>query len=262
VQLLDLTDFPALHRLLATLRPEAIVNAAAEGSVDAVQAQPDAFYPLNVEVPKVLAQYSRDHEIPLVHISSNAVFGSKPPPYDDASPCGPVNAYGELKRQAEEAVQRIYPEASILRPIQMYGWPRGERRANLASTWISKLRCGEPIQVVDDVVSEPLWAADTARAIRTLVTQPVRGPINISGGLPMTLFQFACLVAREFELDGALVTPVATESFTALAPRPRDTRFTLRRLHDELGVLPLAPELGLTEMRAEETPETDRNQSV
>ena len=262
VELLDLTDFPALHRMLCAVRPEAIVNAAAEGSVDAVQARPDDFYRLNVEVPKALAQYCRDHGIPLVHISSNAVFGSDPAPYDDDSRHGPVNAYGVLKCQAEEAVRQMYPEASILRPIQMYGWPRSTRRANLASAWISQLRRDQPIQVVDDVVSEPLWVGDTAEAIRRLISEPVRGPINISGGEPITLFEFARLVALQFDLDDALVAPVSSDSFTSLAPRPRDTRFTLRRLRDEIGIHPLPIRLGLAEMRLEEARDRVRGPSV
>lgn len=262
VELLDLTDFPALSRLLNSVRPEAIVNAAAEGSVDAVQARPDVFYPLNVEVPKVLAKYCRDHELPLVHVSSNAVFGSDPGPYDDDSPFGPVNAYGLLKCQAEEAVRLVYPEASILRPIQMYGWPRSGRRPNLASAWIGQLRRHQPIKVVDDVVSEPLWAADTADAVRRLIREPVRGPVNISGGEAMTLFEFARLVAQQFELDDALIAPVPSHSFTSLAPRPSDTRFTLRRLRDEVGIHPLPTRLGLSEMRSEEVRATVRGQSV
>lgn len=262
VELLDLTDTPALHRMLDAVRPDAIVNAAAEGSVDAVQAQPDDFYALNVEVPRILAQYCRDHAIPLVHVSSNAVFGSDPSPYDDDSPYSPVNAYGELKCQAEEAVRQMYPEASILRPIQMYGWPRSKRRENLASSWISQLRRDQPIQVVDDVVSEPLWAADTAEAIRRLIGEPVSGPINISGGEAMTLFEFARVVARQFELDEALITPVLSDSFTSLAPRPSDTRFTLRRLRDKVGIEPLPVRVGLTEMRLEEARATVRGPSV
>jgi dTDP-4-dehydrorhamnose reductase len=238
--------------MLDAVRPDAIVNAAAEGSVDAVQARPDDFYALNVEVPKLLARYCRDREVPLVHVSSNAVFGSDPSPYDDDSPYSPVNAYGVLKCQAEEAIGQIYPDASIVRPIQMYGWPRPRRRANLASAWISQLRLDQPIQVVDDVVSEPLWAADTADAIRRLICEPVSGPTNISGGEVMTLFEFARVVAQQFELDEALITPVPSDSFTTLAPRPSDTRFTLRRLRDEVGIEPLPVRVGLTEMRLEE----------
>ena len=262
VHLLDLTDTLALHRMLDAVRPEAIVNSAAEGSVDAVQVRPDDFYVLNVEVPKVLAQYCRDHAIPLVHVSSNAVFGSSPAPYDDDSPYGPVNAYGVLKCQAEEGVRQIYPEASILRPIQMYGWPRSKRRANLASAWISQLRRNESIQVVNDVISEPLWAADTADAIRRLIGEPVRGPINISGGEPTTLFEFARLVALQFGLNDTLITPVPSDSFASLAPRPSDTRFTLRRLRDEVGIDPLPVGLGLAEMRLEEVRDSVRGPSV
>jgi len=258
----DLTDVQKLRQLLQRFQPDAIVNAAGEGSVDAVQARPEKFYPLNVEVPSILASYCRDREIPFIHISSNAVFGAAPPPYDDRAPYGPVNAYGDLKRQAELRVQSAYPAATILRPIQMYGWPQTGRRANLASGWIAKLRAREPIQVVDDVVSEPLWAGDAAETIRTLIKRPIGGPVNLSGGQALTLYEFAGLVAQEFNLDSALVGPVLTDHFTTLAPRPRDTRFSLLRLRNELGISPLEPRVGLAEMVAEERRNSFQDQDV
>ena len=126
----DVTSTRALTSVLDAIQPDVIVHAAAEGRVDAVEGNADAYRPLNVEVSRDLAQYSAAAGIQYVFISSNAVFGGAPTPYSDDSPFDPVNDYGRLKAEAEVAVSSVNGDALIVRPILMYGWPYPEHRLN------------------------------------------------------------------------------------------------------------------------------------
>jgi dTDP-4-dehydrorhamnose reductase len=241
----NLADPNEVESALLSLNPSAIVNSAAEGRVDAVQGKKDEFRPLNVELPRVLSRYGHEHGINVVHISSNAVFAGRTNTYSDTDAPDPINDYGILKQEAEVAVLGENPRALVLRPILMYGWPQGSGRTNPAASWISSLRAGQEIKVVDDVWSQPLYAGDCAQAVWKGILESASGAVNVSGGVRLSLYEFAQLVAQVFDFDDSLIKPVSISSFPALAPRPSETNFDLHRLRGELNIEPFAPVDGL-----------------
>lgn len=248
----DVTSTRALTSVLDAIQPDVIVHAAAEGRVDAVEGNADAYRPLNVEVSRDLAQYSAAAGIQYVFISSNAVFGGAPTPYSDDSPFDPVNDYGRLKAEAEVAVSSVNGDALIVRPILMYGWPYPEHRLNPVVAWVKALRAGNPISVVDDVWTQPLAAWDCAAAIWSGIRSRTRGSVNVSGGVRMTLHDLAVVTSESFDLDRSLISAISSDSLPDMAPRPVDTAFDLARLRWDLAIDPVGPVDGLALLRASE----------
>jgi dTDP-4-dehydrorhamnose reductase len=247
-----LKSFTAISQIIDELRPEVIVHTAAEGSVDAVEGRLEENRWLNVGLPLALSALCAAEGITFVHISSNAVFGGSETPYSDFSPFSPVNDYGRLKVEAEDAVMAANPRALVIRPILMYGWPYPKGRGNPAVNWLHDLRARRPIKVVDDVTTEPLAAWDCAEAVWRGIQFRMSGPVNISGGASMSLYDFAVVLCETFGLDEALVQPIASSSLVGLAPRPRNTMFDLVRLRTEIGIEPTPPSHGLATLRDSE----------
>jgi sorting nexin-1/2 len=106
---LDLTDAQAVQHFLDSTQPDVIVHTAAERRPDVVESSPEASRLLNVEAPRILAEWckARSDKIRplLVNISTDYVFDGVSPPFkvDDAP--NPLNAYGMSKWQGEMAVQ-------------------------------------------------------------------------------------------------------------------------------------------------------------
>jgi dTDP-4-dehydrorhamnose reductase len=249
----NLIDSTEVESALLSLNADAIVNSAAEGRVDAVQGKKDEFRPLNVELPRVLSRYAHEHKIKMVHISSNAVFSGRSSTYSDTDALDPINDYGILKQEAEAAVLGENSEALIVRPILMYGWPQGSGRTNPAASWVSALRSGQTIKVVDDVWSQPLYAGDCAQAVWKGIQESVAGTVNVSGGVRLSLYEFAQLVSQVFGLDASLIKPVSISTFPTLAPRPSETNFDLVRLREELDIHPYSPADGLRVLKDSES---------
>jgi dTDP-4-dehydrorhamnose reductase len=249
---LDLRDRTGLVHVLAETRPDVVIHAAAEGNVDAVQGRLEEFRALNVGAAAVIAEWCRDHGSFLAFISSNAVFGGSTIPYQDRSPLDPVNDYGRLKAEAEGVVQSYSPDAFVARPILMYGWPLHGSRRNPVVTWVNSLRAGNTLRIVDDVITQPLAASDAAAAIWRGISRRISGPVNMSGGVSLTLLEFARATAETFHLDPSLIEPISSSELAGLAPRPMQTEFDLARLRDELEIQPVSPMAGLRAMQEQE----------
>ena len=242
---LDLLNSKSLHDYLNETKPDVIIHSAAEGSVDKIQNNMKLYYPLNVTLAVNLAKYCEEHSIKFIFISSNSVFGGLQSAYSDNSRPSPINDYGILKVEAEKLTLEANSDTLIIRPILMYGWPFPHRRANPVTTWISNLRSSKSFCVVNDVFTEPLAAWDCAKAIWKGLEIDAKGAVNISGGELFSLYDFAVLTSKVFNLDSKLISPVPSSYFPEIAPRPKKTSFDLRRLKNEFGLTPSIPIEGL-----------------
>jgi dTDP-4-dehydrorhamnose reductase len=249
---LNLLNFKLLLKKLNDINPDVIIHTAGEGSVDIVQNRIDLYRPLNVGVTEVIAQYCKDFQKKLVFVSSNAIYGGSKSAYSDYSVCSPINDYGILKCEAEKIVKNLCSEYLIVRPIMMYGWPSPGKRINPVVNWINLMRDGKPIFVVNDIWTQPLAVWDCAEAIWKAIQMNMVGEVNISGDELISLYEFALLTGKIFNLNNDLIKQVNSTHFMQLAPRPSCTIFDLIRLKSELNIEPKGNRFGLEVLRNSE----------
>lgn len=245
----DSLSGPSLEDKISEIRPDLIIHTAGEGRVDAVEKDSEQFRFVNAEWPVKMAAAALRAGLPFVFVSSNAVFQGGTGEYTDFSPASPNTHYGRFKAEAEQGVTRVHPGSLIVRPILMYGWPSSGYRSNLVHHIISQLEAGAEVRAVEDVHTEPLAALEAAKVIWKASMQGMTGPLNLSGGTTMSLFELAGLTAKVFGLDPTLVKPVTSDYFGSLLPRPKRTSFDLKRLKEELVIDPVPPLQGLKDMR-------------
>ena len=249
----DLRNSAPTQKLLNEYQPEVIFHCAAEGSVDAVESAPEQFRELNVHVPEAIALWASSTNAKFVHVSSNAVFGNIGNPHDDLDAPAPINNYGRLKAEAESRVMMANAKSLVIRPIFLYGWSPPGARSNPATSWVTSLILGKKLNIVGDVFTQPLFARDCAGIMWDAMKRDLNGPLNVSGGQTMSLYDFAKTLADAFGHDRELIHESRSSEFPELAPRPSRVEFNLRRLTDEMGITPLSPIDGLNAMRIERT---------
>src|SRR5512137_626150 len=112
---IDITSLESVRRVLLTLKPAIIVNAAAYTDVDGCEANVETAMAVNGEGVGLLALTAREIGAKLVQLSTDYVFdGGKGSLYLEDDPVSPLSVYGESKLAGELNASRA-PEYLIIR---------------------------------------------------------------------------------------------------------------------------------------------------
>lgn len=240
----DLLAPDGIDGLIATIKPDLIVSAAAYTAVDQAESEPDLAMAINGIAPGKIAAAASRHSLPIVHISTDYVFnGTKPTPYLETDPVGPQSAYGKSKLAGEAAVIAANPRHIILRTA----WVYAHSGKNFVRTML-RLGADRPaLRVVSDQLGCPTYATDLARAILSIATQlPTRpagdegyGIFHASGSGDTSWAGFAAAIFdRVAELGGTAtqVIPIATADYPTAACRPANSRLDCSTIFQVYGV--------------------------
>ena len=223
----------------------AVINCGAYTAVDEAETREGrvAAWKANATGPALLSRVCAEHDITLVHVSSDYVFDGTREVHTEDEPLSPLSVYGASKAAGDLAVSTC-PRHYILRS----SWIVGDGRNFVRTMAALSGRCGDPedelgeVAVVNDQIGRLTFADDLARTVLHL----------LEADAPYGTYNLTCSgdsaswadVAREvFELcngNVSAVRPVATDDYHAcakgpIAPRPVCSTLNLGKL-EEVGV--------------------------
>jgi dTDP-4-dehydrorhamnose reductase len=159
---LDITDRRTVLDRVAESGARLVINAAAYNLVDRAETEPQAAHAVNADGPGHLAEACDAKGIPLIHISTDYVFGGeKNSPYTEDDPALPLSEYGRSKLAGEKNVRERLERHLIVRTAWLYG-PHGR---NFVTTMLRLAREREEIRVVNDQRGSPTAVPDLAEAL-------------------------------------------------------------------------------------------------
>lgn len=236
---LPFTDREGYRALLDRARPDVIVHAGAEGSVDEVERAPLDAMDTNLAFPQFLMEEANRRQARLIHFSSNAVYGGEHAPYDENAELDPVNQYGRFKRAVDEAMRAELHRWTLVRPIVAYGWNYSSGRANPVTHFLPRLMRSEVTPLVVDQQENPVYAGDVAEVLWRVITRGYCGEVNVAGGdSSLSRHEWIRRAAVAFSIPTESLREARVRDFSALARRPRDTSFVTERLTRDLGIVP------------------------
>ncbi|MCB0153881.1 MAG: sugar nucleotide-binding protein [Anaerolineae bacterium] len=181
---LDLTDRAAVLKLVAEVRPQAIIHAAAinPGSGDEV-----LMMAVNAEGSRYVAEAAVAVGARLVHISTEMVHDGRHAPYADDAVPSPLQGYGRSKAAAEANVAAVDPRAAIVRTSLIYGLDEMDRGT---VGFVARLQAGEELLLFTDVIRQPVWRETLSAALLKLTRLDYSGPLNVVGRQPLSRAEF------------------------------------------------------------------------
>lgn len=243
---LDLEDEQATRRLIAGVRPDAILVAAAEPHVERCEREPAATRRINVDACRAVADEARRIGAMLVVFSSEYVFDGSKGVYDEDDVVRPINEYGRQKVELER-IARSVPRHLVCRTSGVFGVEAAGK--NFVYQLVRRARAGRRFRVPSDQLITPTSAPALASAVARLVALGVTGTVNVAGPRILARADFAAAVCRAFDLDTTLVDAVPTAELGLSAARPPRAGLSDAKLRGLLGE-PLAdPEDALRALR-------------
>ncbi len=228
---LDITDKDSVESFDWT-STEIILNAAAYTNVDGAETAEGrvSAWAVNSDAVANLVAVAAQHDITLVHISTDYVFDGTQNPHTEDEPFSPLSVYGASKA-AGDLVISLAPKFYIIRT----SWVIGDGK-NFVRTMLELGKNDVSPNVVVDQVGRLTFTGELVRALdHLLITNVPYGTYNATNeGKPAS---WAEITRTIFELAGfnnLTVTNTTTAEYFAgkkgIAPRPLQSTLDLTKL--------------------------------
>jgi dTDP-4-dehydrorhamnose reductase len=234
-----------------------LINAAAYTAVDKAESEPRIAFAVNRDGADVLARACRDHEIPLIHVSTDYVFeGLQTRPYLPTDPIKPQGVYGKSKAAGDERIRHHWERHVIVRT----SWLFGRYGTNFVKTMIRLGKERETLRVVDDQVGCPTYAGDLADALLNIAAHVTVkadgwGTYHYCNQVAVTWYAFArriLTLARPYvDLRVHEILPILASQYPLPAPRPPYSVLDCASIEARFGVARRPWEDALREMLAD-----------
>ena len=258
---LDLSDLTAIPASLDNIAPDLVINTAAYTAVDRGEAEPELAELVNALAPGVMAQWCANHDVPLIHFSTDYVFdGHGTQAWSEHDTPRPLSAYGASKLAGEE---RIRAEGGCFLIIRT-SWIYAARGTNFLRRIEGLAKTQKELRIVADQVGAPTSAALIAETLSTMLepglpmfrekASEAAGLVHLTASGVASWYDFATQIVEGLKSRGVPlavehIVPIHTEDYPLPAKRPLNSQLNLTRLKAVFGMTPpdwreaLKPEL-------------------
>ena len=238
IDTLDITDAGKIAEFIRRKKPDWIINCAAYNSVDKAESDYENALLVNGTAVKNISSAIKDTQTRLIHISSDYVFdGIADSPYRDNAVPNPISAYGRSKLEGER--NALFHYGSI---VIRTSWLYSSFGNNFVKTIIRLGKERDFLQVVNDQVGSPTYAADLAQAIMHIVSGVLRQQMAFNAGIynysdegECSWYDFAVAIIEEAGLN-CPVRPILSKDFPSVASRPQYSVLNNSKIKDNYGL--------------------------
>ncbi len=198
------------------------VNCAAYTAVDKAETEMETAFLVNATAAGNLAAVCKQYSTQFIHISTDYVFdGTATAPYKETDAVNPVSVYGHSKLKGEELVLQNNLQAIIIRT----SWVFSAYGNNFLKTMLRLMKEKESINVVNDQLGCPTYAADLATVIMQIVNSsspvtPNNFIYNYCNQGVTTWYNFA-VVIKQLINSNCAVHAIPTVQYPTPAKRPQ-----------------------------------------
>ena len=239
---LDLENADAIRAAILGPDCDLVLNAAAFTQVDRAETLAGEAFAVNARAPGEMARACAERDLPLVHLSTDAVFdGLTDRPYVETDAPSPINVYGRSKLAGEQAVLARARTVAL-----RVSWVFSRHGRNYVSFMLRLARAREVLPVVADqfgtppdgealaaflLATAPRWAAAPAEA-------PAFGLFHFANAGETSRFDFAKAAIDRDPLTRARLEPTTQAAFAEPAPRPPRSPLDTGKLRALFGFTP------------------------
>lgn len=227
----DLRDEATVFRLVKIYTPDLILHLAALTNLSFCEQNKEASRVTNYGITETLAKACFEHEIRLIFLSSDYVFGKYDRVWEEEDiPC-PTTQYGIDKAASECFIRDNLSDYAIVRTAQLYGFS-----GDFVSLVCDTLTARQQFRAFANLVNCPTWIGDLFAMLDKIILRSDRGILHCVGPEAVSRYQYACEVAEAFALDNSLIKAVNLDFL--VDSRPPCVRLSGAYTYDSLQFYP------------------------
>ena len=162
----DLSDLKNINVFLDKCNPDIIINCAAYTSVDNAEQDFETANTINHKSIELIAKWSFGNNCKLIHISTDYVYdGTSLIPVKEDTQANPANNYGKTKLFGDVACIKNNASSIIIRTAWLYS----SFGNNFVKKMINLMKSKSELNVINDQVGSPTFAADLAEVILQII---------------------------------------------------------------------------------------------
>jgi dTDP-4-dehydrorhamnose reductase len=231
---LPVHDEARVNAFFTKHNPSWLINCAAYTAVDKAESEKEQAFIVNATATGVLATACRHNTCHFIHISTDYVFdGRANIPYKEDDPVDPQGVYGASKLEGEKIAMKANPASIIIRT----SWVYSSFGKNFVKTMLKLMSERDVLNVVNDQLGSPTYAADLAEAIMKIIGRgPSQGGIyHYSNDGIISWYDFAVAI-KELSGSNCTVNPIPTSQYPTPAKRPAYSVFDKTKIQEEFGI--------------------------
>lgn len=219
----DITKKAETRKIIKKVKPDFIFHFAALTNVDLCENDKKMARKINYFGTKNVANVCKLYNIPLVYISTSAVFKGINPPlggYSEKDKPNPANYYGKTKLAGEKYIKSTLKKYIIVRAGWMIGGAKKEKK--FLSYITDKIKEGKTVNVVNDKFGTLTYTKDLLIFIEKLLSGQKYGLFHYGSSGICSRYDIALFVKNIINKKAEIV-PVSSNKFTKTftAPRPK-----------------------------------------
>lgn len=236
---INLLDKKNIVNFLQENPADLYINSAAYTDVEAAENNKRECFALNVEFIDILTDYLSLCNKPLIHFSSDYVYGNNGSDYlSEENILEPCNYYGYSKKLSEEIIFNKLNFFFIFRT----SWVYSNLRSNFFLSIKKKFLTNDTISVVNDQIGTPNPAWYLARIIFNLIKgnkikQNLSGVYNLSAKKSISWYDFAVKIKKtDNRFINKEVIPIESNSYNFIAVRQKNSRLNCSKIENNFKI--------------------------
>jgi dTDP-4-dehydrorhamnose reductase len=175
---LDINNSTSIEKAVKKYKPDVILHLAAFANMLGCEGSKIKAKKINVTGTQNIARACKKNDMKLVYMSTCAVFdGKKKTPYKESDRAKTLNVYGETKLGGEKIIQKILPNALIVRTGWLFGGNKTDKK--FVQLTYQKFKNGEEVMATSDRKGSPTYVKDLLDTIEKLIYQNKSGIYHV-----------------------------------------------------------------------------------
>ena len=174
---------------------------------------------INYKSVELMAKWSNFNNCKFIHISTDFVYdGNSLDPYAETNETNPLNNYGKSKLLGDLACQKYNPSSIIIRTSWLYS----SFGNNFVKKMLNLMKSKSELNVINDQVGSPTFAADLAEVILRIINTNLWKPgvYHYTNLGKVSWFDFAKEIKCICGFN-TTITPITSEKYIQKAKRPK-----------------------------------------